>query len=429
MRRASQEDRKPTQQPFQVDVMAPGFKDAGGPSDRIRFSAETRSAAERDKVVEVVRKLAANGRWDVLRARMEGRFTTRELTRAASQLGETYEALLARTAPAPEQPLLAPQIDAYLQMPTRTTRPRKAEGIHKVRMQLDRFVEFLGGPKVALISHLTEEKINAFLAGLTNQRTGAPADPKTKNRYRAAISGLATHCQRRNLLSRHPIREGLVAKQSENGGERMPDWFGPEDFKRYFAAVAEISLRMVLFLKLMIFTGVDLEEMLELRVADLQFQEGHGVLTSRRSKVDGKERVIPFDSSVKAEFEAHVAEYNLKPHQPLFGMLTRVRTKSGVSAYEVNAAHRAGRKALGRSSAHEATKAGIEHDGRQTLRLKDLRHIAAIGWVRAGINLVEVQHYLGHTSITQTQVYARYTPKEEQFSAAVKALQRAFHSN
>jgi integrase len=150
------------------------------------------------------------------------------------------------------------------------------------------------------------------------------------------------------------------------------------------------------------------------------------LLTSRRLKTDGRERVVPFPGSMNDEIQAHLKEFNLRADDCVFGMLSRVETRSGVTVYDVNAAHRAGRRALQRWTPHEAREAGADHDGLQTLRVKDLRHIAAINWVKGGVSLQVVKQYLGHTSIAQTEVYARYVPKAAEFSAAVQALRSAF---
>lgn len=69
-----------------------------------------------------------------------------------------------------------------------------------------------------------------------------------------------------------------------------------------------------------------------------------------------------------------------------------------------------GRHVLGRSTAHEFARRGEEQEHEDSLRIKDLRHIAAIAWARAGVPLRQSQVYLGHSSITQTLAYARYRP-------------------
>lgn len=426
MRRASAIDRAPTLPVFELNVTLPGLKAAGGKSDIFRVSSETRSATERDEAIRVVKHLASIPRWDVLLARIANRFTTREMVRAAGPGGESLDELLERTAPVVEAPRLNRQIEPYLAQPTRSGAPRKAEGVHKVKMQLERFVEFLGGPEVALVSDLNDDRINAFLKQLSNKRNGAKADGKTVNRYRAAISGLASYCQRRKLLTVHPLREGTVTKHSEKGGARMPDWFGSEHYRVYLEAVGKSSPRLVTFFRLLLSTGVDLEELLHLRVSDISFGDAVNTIATRRLKVDTPARTIPFPLEHAGALKAHIAEYGLKPDNLLYGMIETVRTKSGVSCYEVIAAHRAGRLALGYTTAHEASKHGIKRVGTQSLRLKDLRHVAAIAWVRGGVKIEQVQYYLGHTSLSQTQVYTRYRPNGDEHLAAVRAHASAF---
>lgn len=429
MRTRSAVDRKPSEPVFEIDMTVRGLKAAGATSDRLRISAETRSVKERDDVIDVIRKLSSIPRWDVLRARIANRFTTREMVRAAGPGGESLDELLIRTAPVQvvvALPLLAPHIEPYLLQPTRSKAPRRAEGVNKLRMQLGRFVKSCGGPQSALLSHLDDVTVNKFLGELTNARNGQKADGKTVNRYRAALSGFATYCRQQNLIDRHPLRDGIVLKYSEKGGERMPDWFCAEHYRIYFDAIAESSCRLVPFFRLMISTGIDFEELLKLRVRDITFGEKVSSISTTRLKVDATARTIPFPAAHNEALRAHIAEHRLKGYELLYGMLSKVRTKSGISCYEVIAAHRAGRRALGHVTEHEAAKHKIERENDQSFRMKDLRHLAAIAWVRGSVNIEQVRYYLGHTDLSQTQVYARYVPKDEDFKVAVQALARAF---
>ena len=49
---------------------------------------------------------------------------------------------------------------------------------------------------------------------------------------------------------------------------------------------------------------------------------------------------------------------------------------------------------------------------RPDLRLKDLRHIAAIYWRRAGVDLERIREWLGLTNMQQVQVYAAFGPDD-----------------
>ena len=59
---------------------------------------------------------------------------------------------------------------------------------------------------------------------------------------------------------------------------------------------------------------------------------------------------------------------------------------------------------------------------RPELTIKDLRHIAAIAWVKAGVHIRLVQRWLGHTTLTETMKYTDYEPDA---GMAVEMAERA----
>ena len=56
--------------------------------------------------------------------------------------------------------------------------------------------------------------------------------------------------------------------------------------------------------------------------------------------------------------------------------------------------------------------------GRPELRIHDLRHLAAINLVRAGLDLPSVQTVLGHTTLISTLRYAAYSDNNAPMRAA-----------
>ena len=59
------------------------------------------------------------------------------------------------------------------------------------------------------------------------------------------------------------------------------------------------------------------------------------------------------------------------------------------------------------------------------VRLHDLRHLAAINLVRAGMDLPTIQAHLGHKHLTSTLRYAAYADRTARARAA-KALDELF---
>jgi integrase len=88
---------------------------------------------------------------------------------------------------------------------------------------------------------------------------------------------------------------------------------------------------------------------------------------------------------VAAELRDHIAPYGLRGEQLLFGMANRKHVEA----------------------LHAKAAAAI---GRPALRIKDLRHIAAMAWVQSGTRIDRVSQLLGHSTLSQTMVYVTFAP-------------------
>jgi integrase len=71
--------------------------------------------------------------------------------------------------------------------------------------------------------------------------------------------------------------------------------------------------------------------------------------------------------------------------------------------------------------AHRPARAAI---GRPGLTIKDLRHVAAIAWNRAGVNMVRIKDYLGHATLSQTARYAHYAPDQAEEADLARRIAR-----
>ena len=128
----------------------------------------------------------------------------------------------------------------------------------------------------------------------------------------------------------------------------------------------------ILVVRVLRFSGADIGEVVGYRrqvdnaeipgmlCRDIRTTKGVTRLRFKRQKVDkSPERFVPYPSGYANELLAHVTAHALLPSDGLFGMLDRPSFER---------AHRRARKAIHRPD----------------LRIKDFRHLAAIGWARAG---------------------------------------------
>jgi site-specific recombinase XerD len=440
--------RKATEPNFELDVVVPGLGAiTGRGDDRFRCSAETRDrlilAERRNMAVDLGRRLLH----DVLAARLAGRFSTEALALAYKQGEPALRAL----TDASRHALLSELRDRWMTVCGAVSRDN-------YRRQVDAFIAYCGGPAKASVADLTPEKIATWLASLQDSRPGRvgrrasstraeamaarrrrrhvrqvaraqqarareeagrtagvapppdrPVAPATRNRYRAALSAFCTYLvNTAGALATHPLRAGRLPSVPEADG-RMPH-VSASEWADYRVALATDPLApdgSVLVADVLRHTGADVGEVLGhvrrngtvipgLSLGDVEADRRLPRIRFKRSKVArSPERAVPFAARFVPALLRHAATRGLRLNDPLFG---------GVERAEFERAHRRAARAIGRPD----------------LRLKDLRHLAAISWARAGVRLERIKDWLGHTRITQTEVYARFAPDDDFDEPAVE---------
>jgi integrase len=326
--------------------------------------------------VAMVRDLADRLLFPLLKARLEGRFSTTRLHQAYRAGESALNDLLGDVT----CERLSPLLDRYMVS-------NQARDKEKTATQIRRFIGYCGGEQRASTLDLTADRIASFLDSLTSAQhhRGQPVRGGTRNRYRAAISGFCSYLVRRGTIQRHPVRYDAVPKADE-GEHRMPE-FSATEYRLYFAALSARAPHLVPLFRLLVHTGADVGEVLTRAVRDLHLDREVARVRFRRSKTRTPERLVPYPERFVAELRGHIALHALQPGDLLFGMVKRS---------QVDHVHQHVRQAISRPD----------------LRLKDFRHVCAITWRRAGADLQSIRDWLGHATINQTVVYDRFAPDD-----------------
>jgi integrase len=421
-RQRKYEKRASRQRPFDIDVIIPGLAAATGVhSDRFRCTAETRDPEilieRRSMVIDLGRRLMFN----VLAARLKGQFTTDELS-SSYKKGSAGLSQLIETV---ETAKLAALCDEWFQ--TSAVRSKR-----NYLTQVNAFIEYCGGREVATVRDLNTAKISQWLSSLHDLRRGnsgirassntpdaiaarkrrakkattlarRPISSSTRNRYRAAISSFCTYLVNTDRLLKHPLAERRLRSLPEPP-PRMPDEVTPEDWARYCNALAtniEAPSESVLVAKILRHSGADVGEIYGYITKDDK-RPMKGILTGKvqldrqvprlmlkRHKVAGSPpRLVPIPTELGDEIAVYIRKHGLRPNQQLFRVENRPMFER----------------------AHERAVKCID---RPDLNLKDFRHLAAIAWARAGVRLERIKTWLGHSKISQTEVYARFAPDDD----------------
>lgn len=369
--------------PKPIDIRLAGL---GTPGDRLQVSSGVTN-----RIGYNLRKAALVESWilgGVHRESVRGvalrRFDVNTWYSARQKGTEAIETLLRESGAEPLDDL----IRDYL-------RSSKAGDKPKMRQRLHRFASWVG--KKPTVADLTTAKVDRFLSELIDERTRettkTPAQGSTVNRYRAALSGLATWAVKNGRLQAHPIAGKKVEKREEPE-HRLPE-MSPDEYRDYIAHARTERPDLIVMLLLLIHTAPDVGELWTRTARDVDLAAGRIVYQrskTRRFASARRPRMVPVPALVLAELRGHIAEHRLAGSQPLFEMFARGDLEG----------------------THRRAAAAIK---RPELTLKDLRHVAAIAWVKAGVHIRLVQRWLGHASLSQTMKYTDYEPDADAASA------------
>lgn len=260
-------------------------------------------------------------------------------------------------------------------------------------------------------SDFTSERIEEFLAYLEKSRGIGIA---SRNQRLAAIHAFFRYLQYREpsgfeqcsrILS-VPFKKAPVATMSYMSIEEvkylltLPDQGTPS------------GLRDLAILSAMYETGARVQEIIDLVPASIKYGK---IVTVELHGKGNKSRVVPIDASVAAVIKNYVRCHDRSvPTEPLFinrqgGRLTRAGIQYIIDKYIK----------IARNNKPEYFKQKISNHS--------FRHSKAMHMLEAGINLIYIRDFLGHTSVVTTEVYARTNPKikEEQIRAHSQKITNA----
>ncbi|MCE4628223.1 MAG: tyrosine-type recombinase/integrase [Desulfurococcales archaeon] len=228
------------------------------------------------------------------------------------------------------------------------------------------FVAFVGPNKP--VSSLTSEDYVSWLSEL--QRRGVNR-PRGSGSTRNTIHYYALFV--RKFLRWLGLEEDLPVPPRDNG--RIEDVLTQEEVERLLGAVRDLTDLVIV--ALLFETGIRVGELLSIRVADVDLNNG----TIRVRGKYGKERIVFFGPLSRSAIEALLSQKRLGPYDRLVDM-----------SYQ----------AVYKRLKKLALRAGLDP---RKVRPHVLRHTFATEALRRGMSLPALQRLLGHSSIRITQRY------------------------
>jgi integrase/recombinase XerD len=152
-------------------------------------------------------------------------------------------------------------------------------------------------------------------------------------------------------------------------------------------------------LALMYDTGARVQEIADLKVADIRIK---APATIRLTGKGNKTRIIPLMPQTMSIVKKYMADYGLldetKQANPLFfNRKNEKLTRAGLS-YILN-------KYVDRA------KASNKELFLEKMSAHVLRHSKAMHLLQSGVNLIYIRDFLGHSSVTTTEIYAKSDPE------------------
>lgn len=251
---------------------------------------------------------------------------------------------------------------------------------------------------------LTNEAVRGYKQHLLDQA----AKPKTINRRLAALAAYAHWLERAGYVrnARNPVQGVKAVKETA----LAPKWLDKkqraallraidkevEDAIRRYPRLRLMYLRDAAIVKLILFAGLRVGEITQLRLSDVILDERKGSVIVREGK-GTKRREVPLN--VKAR-KALLEYLQMRPDVEMDNLFLGQRNE-GVQS-----------KTIQRAVLRFAKKAGLKMVTPHTLR-----HSFAKALIDAGVSLEKVATLLGHSNLNTTRIYT--TPGEEDLEDAV----------
>lgn len=249
-------------------------------------------------------------------------------------------------------------------------------------------------PEKLSYGSFTNEKIEAFLDWLESSRN---ASIRTRNQRLAAIHAFFRYVQYRDPAGFEQTAQILTVPYKK-APAAAPGYMSLDEVSYLFSLPDrndKKQFRDLMIMVLLYESGARVQELIDLTPLHLHF----GKTTTLELHGKGnKSRLVPLNKDVSSMLERYIRLYERETDAPLFTnrngrKLTRAGVQYIIDKYT----------AMGHGNRQEMF--------RQHITNHSFRHSRAMHLLEAGVNLVYIRDFLGHTSVMTTEVYARSNPK------------------
>ena len=260
------------------------------------------------------------------------------------------------------------------------------------------------------LSALSNAIIREYKQALQQQN----ARPRTINRRVASLASFGLWAQQAGYVQSGPNpTDGIhPVKQTDSA----PRWLDPRDRARLLRTIDDevnramtrfprmrfLILRDAVMVKVMLYTGLRVSELVNLRLADINLEDNRGYLIVRAGK-GSKRRELPLNAEARRAIKTYL---QFRPDLPV-EMLFIGQNGEGIE-----------KRTAQRAVSRFAAQANLGE-----ISCHVLRHTFAKSLVDRGVTLDKVAMLLGHENLNTTRIYT--TPGRSDLEQAVNALDQA----
>ncbi len=260
--------------------------------------------------------------------------------------------------------------------------------ITSYKTDLDGFAKFISDEfEVTVLCNVNYNQIRSYIVYLSELELS----PKTINRKITALKSFYKFLLKINLITENPLVKHKSLKIPKRVNIAFTDAEISKVLELDFCADDFISLRNTLIIEILYVTGMRREELINLKISDIDFKQGILKVLGKRNK----ERYIPLLKTVQNKLKSYIAVRNemLSNTDKLF--ITKKGEKIyGTLVYRIINSYFSAVSTKVKKSPHV------------------LRHAFATHLLNEGADLNAVKELLGHTSLASTQVYVSSSLKK-----------------
>lgn len=241
----------------------------------------------------------------------------------------------------------------------------------------------------------TKERITDFLDYLERKRN---LSISSRNQRLAAIHSFFRFLQK-NDLTCFKICTEILSIEFKNTPQPTISYLSLDEIRYLFTlpnSSIKSGLRELAIIVLLYETGARVQELIEIKLGDISTNTAPTVILHGKGN---KSRVVPISKDVASIIKKYIVKFQINnPAAPLFTNkqgkeLTRVGVQYIINKYVD----------MGKKNNPEMFHGNISNHS--------FRHSKSMHLLEAGVNLVYIRDFLGHSSITTTEIYAKSNPE------------------